>query len=163
MVSNVYILTFPEQDAVKIGKANHLESRLTTLTQTWGKLDRDRVWYTEEANVFEVEHDLHKRFREYHKEMPWADGSTEFFSLDVLQHLNTTELRRVPTTLVDKLNQKAKNPEKKMATVHKQIYLQLTSDEYDLLQTIIPDDIDKTLSDSDQVKELLLRAAKAGQ
>ena len=52
-MSYIYALYFVEQNAVKIGKANDLFTRLSDLVSTWGNIDpyRAKAWELDELLV----------------------------------------------------------------------------------------------------------------
>lgn len=79
-MSYIYALYFIEQKAVKIGKADDLLNRLSDLVATWGNIDpyRAKAWEIDEQLVIGGEQQLHNKYKKYQKQMPIADGSTEF-------------------------------------------------------------------------------------
>lgn len=105
-MSYIYALYFVEQNAVKIGKANDLFTRLSDLVSTWGNIDphRAKAWELDELLVLGGEKQLHNEFQEYQKQMPEGDGSTEFFEPDVWELLNDNFMPISKTRVIDKVN-----------------------------------------------------------
>lgn len=64
-MSYIYALYFVEQNAVKIGKANDLFTRLSDLVSTWGNIDpyRAKAWELDELLVLGGEKQLHNEFQ----------------------------------------------------------------------------------------------------
>lgn len=67
-MSYIYALYFPKQNAVKIGKADDLKTRLSQLVATWGPIStsKARAWSVEDVFVLGAEKDLHRQFDTYH-------------------------------------------------------------------------------------------------
>ena len=105
-MSYIYALYFVEQNAVKIGKANDLFTRLSDLVSTWGNIDpyRAKAWELDELLVLGGEKQLHNEFQQYQKQMPEGDGSTEFFEPDVWELLNDNFVPISKTRVIDKVN-----------------------------------------------------------
>ena len=91
-MSYIYALYFPQQKAVKIGKADDLKARLSQLVATWGPISttKARAWAVEDIFVLGAEKDLHCKFEAYHKDMPNGDGYSEFFEPCVWERLDTS-------------------------------------------------------------------------
>lgn len=105
-MSYIYALYFVEQNAVKIGKANDLFTRLSDLVSTWGNIDpyRAKAWELDELLVLGGEKQLHNEFQQYQKQMPDGDGSTEFFEPDVWELLSDNFVPISKTRVIDKVN-----------------------------------------------------------
>ena len=105
-MSYIYALYFVEQNAVKIGKANDLLTRLSDLVSTWGNIDphRAKAWELDELLVLGGEKQLHNEFQQYRKPMPEGDGSTEFFEPDVWELLNDNFVPISKTRVIEKVN-----------------------------------------------------------
>lgn len=105
-MSYIYALYFVEQNAVKIGKANDLFTRLSDLVSTWGNIDpyRAKAWEIDELLVLGGEKQLHNEFQQYQKQMPEGDGSTEFFESDVWELLSDNFVPISKTRVIDKVN-----------------------------------------------------------
>ena len=105
-MSYIYALYFVEQNAVKIGKANDLFTRLSDLVSTWGNIDphRAKAWELDELLVLGGEKQLHNEFQQYQKPMPEGDGSTEFFEPDVWELLNDNFVPISKTRVINKVN-----------------------------------------------------------
>ena len=113
-MSYIYALYFVEQNAVKIGKANDLFTRLSDLVSTWGNIDpyRAKAWELDELLVLGGEKQLHNEFQQYQKRMPEGDGSTEFFEPDVWELLNDNFVPISKTRVIDKVNSTNRQPPK---------------------------------------------------
>lgn len=105
-MSYIYALYFVEQNAVKIGKANDLFTRLSDLVSTWGNIDpyRAKAWELDELLVLGGEKQLHNEFQQYQKPMPEGDGSTEFFEPDVWELLSDNFVPISKTRVIEKVN-----------------------------------------------------------
>lgn len=105
-MSYIYALYFVEQNAVKIGKANDLFTRLSDLVSTWGNIDpyRAKAWEMDELLVLGGEKQLHNQFQQYQKPMPEGDGSTEFFEPDVWELLSDNFVPISKTRVIEKVN-----------------------------------------------------------
>lgn len=164
-MSYIYALYFPKQNAVKIGKADNLKTRLSQLVATWGPIStsKARAWSVEDTFVLGAERDLHQQFDTYHKDMPEGDGYSEFFDPCIWDQLNHSQFLPISKTkILYKVNQtKALAPktyqsitlnvtehEKEQllaiygdtATIKKHLFesvnLSLTNEQYNQLQTI---------------------------
>lgn len=105
-MSYIYALYFVEQNAVKIGKANDLFTRLSDLVSTWGNIDpyRAKAWELDELLVLGGEKQLHTEFQQYQKPMPEGDGSTEFFEPAVWELLSDNFVPISKTRVIEKVN-----------------------------------------------------------
>ena len=105
-MSYIYALHFVEQNAVKIGKANDLFTRLSDLVSTWGNIDphRAKAWELDELLVLGGEKQLHTEFQQYQKPMPEGDGSTEFSEPDIWELLNDNFVPISKTRVINKVN-----------------------------------------------------------
>ena len=85
--SKLYILIFPEKDVLKIGKANDIASRISTLKRYWGAVDHKNSCYLKapESTVFKIEKSLHLLLEARRVDFDFGDGKTEFFSIDALE------------------------------------------------------------------------------
>lgn len=113
-MSYIYALYFIEQKAVKIGKADDLLNRLSDLVATWGNIDpyRAKAWEIDEQLVIGGEQQLHNKYKKYQKQMPKADGSTEFFEPEVWKLLSDNFVPISKTRVIDKVNRTDKQKPK---------------------------------------------------
>lgn len=118
-MSYIYALYFIEQNAVKIGKANNLIDRLSTLVSTWGNIDPKQAYAFEidEKLVIGKEIQLHNKYKHLQKTMPKADGSTEFFEPTVLNLLSEDFTPISKTLVINKVNQTYKQTPKTYTTL----------------------------------------------
>ena len=118
-MSYIYALYFIEQNAVKIGKANNLIDRLSTLVSTWGNIDPNRAYAFEidEKLVIGKEIQLHNKYKHLQKTMPKADGSTEFFEPTILNLLSEDFTPISKTLVINKVNQTYKQTPKTYTTL----------------------------------------------
>lgn len=81
--SFIYLLVFPLHDMFKIGKADDLDKRITTLKAEWGRLDADRSFYlrVKQHRVFATENTLHNTLAPFKKTLTQGDGHSEMFHL----------------------------------------------------------------------------------
>ena len=137
-MSYIYALYFPKQNAVKIGKADNLKTRLGQLVATWGPIStsKARAWSVEDTFVLDAEKDLHRQFEAYHKDMPEGDGYSEFFEPCIWEHLNHSQFLPISKTkILYKVNQtKALAPK-----TYQSITLNVTEHEKEQLLTIYGD------------------------
>ena len=89
--SNVYLLVFPDKNAIKIGKANEINSRISTLRRYWGEPDYKKSYSirTSSKCVGNLEKGLHLFLSNYSIAFEKGDGKTEFFTLDSIEHALT--------------------------------------------------------------------------
>lgn len=99
-MSYIYAVYFPQQKAVKIGKADELKTRLSQLVATWGHISKARAWCVEDIFVLGAEKDLHRKFEAYHKDMPEGDGYSEFFEPDVWKQLDQSQFLPISKTKI---------------------------------------------------------------
>lgn len=148
-MSYIYALYFPKQNAVKIGKADNLTTRLSQLVATWGPIStsKARAWSVEDTFVLGAERDLHQQFDTYHKDMPEGDGYSEFFDPCIWDQLNHSQFLPISKTkILYKVNQtKALAPK-----TYQSVTLNVTEHEKEQLLTIYGDTatIKKQLFDS---------------
>lgn len=137
-MSYIYALYFPQQKAVKIGKANDLKARLSQLVATWGPISttKARAWAVEDIFVLGAEKDLHCKFEAYHKDMPNGDGYSEFFEPCVWERLDTSCFLPISKTkILNDVNQtKALAPK-----TYQSITLNVTEHEKEQLLTVYGD------------------------
>lgn len=134
-MSYIYALYFPKQNAVKIGKADNLKTRLSQLVATWGPIStsKARAWSVEDTFVLGAEKDLHRQFEAYHKDMPEGDGYSEFFEPCIWKHLNHSQFLPISKTkILNKVNQAKALPPK----TYQSITLNVTTHEKEKLLTI---------------------------
>lgn len=137
-MSYIYALYFPKQNAVKIGKADNLKTRLSQLVATWGPIStsKARAWSVEDTFVLGAERDLHQQFEAYHKDMPEGDGYSEFFDPCIWEQLNHSQFLPISKTkILYKVNQtKALAPK-----TYQSITLNVTEHEKEQLLAIYGD------------------------
>jgi len=83
----VYILHFPEHNAVKIGLSGDFEQRSKGLIKDFG--DFSIVKLIETDSCFKLEQELHQKFSEHRICLSEGTGRTEFFKEDILEFINT--------------------------------------------------------------------------
>lgn len=66
-MSYIYALYFDKLNAVKIGKADDLENRLTELVSVWGKIKKGRAHKVDDIFVLKYEKELHNSFSKFKK------------------------------------------------------------------------------------------------
>lgn len=135
-MSYIYAVYFPQQKAVKIGKADELKTRLSQLVATWGSISKARAWCVEDIFVLGAEKDLHHKFEAYHKDMPEGDGYSEFFEPDVWKQLDQSQFLPISKTkILNDVNQtKALAPK-----TYQSVTLNVTEYEKEQLLTIYGD------------------------
>lgn len=137
-MSYIYALYFPKQNAVKIGKADNLKTRLSQLVATWGPIStsKARAWSVEDVFVLGAERNLHQQFEAYHKDMPEGDGYSEFFDPCIWEQLNHSQFLPISKTkILYKVNQtKALAPK-----TYQSITLNVTEHEKEQLLAIYGD------------------------
>lgn len=86
-MSSLYILLFPENRAIKIGKANDIYKRSLTLKKYWGVPDYENSYelVAPQSSVFRMEKSLHFLLANSRLAFESGDGKTEMFSLDALE------------------------------------------------------------------------------
>lgn len=132
-MSYIYAVYFPQQKAVKIGKADELKTRLSQLVATWGPISKARAWCVEDIFVLGAEKDLHRKFEAYHKDMPEGDGYSEFFEPDVWKQLDQSQFLPISKTkILNDVNQtKALAPK-----TYQSVTLNITEYEKEQLLTV---------------------------
>lgn len=85
-MSSLYILLFPENRAIKIGKANDIYKRSLTLKKYWGVPDYENSYelVAPQSSVFRMEKSLHFLLANSRLAFENGDGKTEMFCLDAL-------------------------------------------------------------------------------
>lgn len=102
--SFLYILSFPEMNAIKIGKANDIGNRYAQLKSCWGDADLKNSFSIklEQSDVFVIEKALHTVFKKWHiKDLPLKDGYTEFFKKDCLKQVVDFVKSMITSSLCD--------------------------------------------------------------
>lgn len=145
-MSYIYALYFVEQNAVKIGKANDLFTRLSDLVSTWGNIDpyRAKAWELDELLVLGGEKQLHNEFQQYQKPMPEGDGSTEFFEPDIWELLSNNFVPISKTRVIEKVNRTNRQAPK----VSTNLMLRLSPEEKEQLSVLY--------GSNESIKEALL-------
>lgn len=85
-MSSLYILIFPENRVLKIGKANNVYSRSRTLKRHWGQPNYEDSFEltAPQDTVFRLEKSLHFLLTGHQVPFDKGDGRTELFTLDAL-------------------------------------------------------------------------------
>lgn len=102
--SFLYILAFPEMNAIKIGKANDIANRYSQLKGCWGDADLKNSYSIklESSDVFVIEKALHTVFKKWHiKDLPNRDGYTEFFEKGCLKQVVDFVKSMITSSLCD--------------------------------------------------------------
>lgn len=92
--TNLYLLIFPEQNVVKIGKADDIHNRIKTLRRWWGEADYGASYHLSAPQdvIFKLENSLHFLLAQHAVPFPEGDGRTELFSMTALEialkHIN---------------------------------------------------------------------------
>ncbi|KDB09908.1 helicase containing protein [Burkholderia sp. lig30] len=86
--THLYILIFPEKNAIKIGKANDIQNRIDSLKRWWGAVDHPSSYYLkiDEKLVYKLEKTIHFMLSHYSIEFDDGDGKSEMFSFEALEH-----------------------------------------------------------------------------
>lgn len=73
-LSFLYLLIFPAQKMMKIGKANNIYNRIQSLTRTWGEVDFERSYQiiVPQSEVFKLEKMLHFLLTNYRQALMQA-------------------------------------------------------------------------------------------
>lgn len=93
-MSNLYLLNFPDNNAIKIGKANNIQRRIDDLKSHWGTVDYNNSYYLkgDEKYIFKLEKTLHFLVKDFRIKELQGDGKTEMFNQtclpNLLNHLN---------------------------------------------------------------------------
>lgn len=84
--SFLYFVIFPNYNYLKIGKANNIDIRMQGLRHLWGDIDYENSYCLELPlnKVFKIEKALHNLLDDFKIKELSGDGSTEIFSLTVL-------------------------------------------------------------------------------
>lgn len=84
--ASLYVLVYPSQGLMKIGKANNVHVRCKVLKATWGAADYANSYelVTTQEIAFKLETSLHFMLTAHKAEVDEADGHTEMFSLEAL-------------------------------------------------------------------------------
>ena len=163
-MSYIYAIHFIEQDAVKIGKADDLKERLSDLVSIWGKIDKNkaRAMKIDDIFVINYEKELHKKYENYKKPMPFGDGYTEFFNCEVWSEIDKDKFLPISNTkIIEKANNtKVKNQNNKRK---KSISISLSDEEYKTLEILYQKDNNEMrnkllsgfdLSDQNQINQI---------
>ena len=163
-MSYIYAIHFIEQDAVKIGKADDLKERLSDLVAVWGKIDKNkaRAMKIDDIFVINYEKELHKKYENYKKSMPFGDGYTEFFNCKVWNEIDKDKFLPISNTkIIEKVNNtKAKNQSNKRK---RSISISLSDEEYKILEMLYQKDNNEmrnkllagfNLSDQNQINQI---------
>ena len=140
-MSYIYALYFKKQKAVKIGKADDLTTRLSSLVATWGRIDetKARAMSIDDVFVLKYEKELHKKFGKYKKDMPDGDGSKEFFETAVWNELDHDTFLPISGSVLRKVNKiKQKNNKLNKTTLS----LSLTTKQKETISQLYQDDYD---------------------
>jgi hypothetical protein len=86
----VYILHFPQHNAVKIGLTGDFEKRSLSLLKDFGEYTVINIIETQEC--FALESSLHRKFSEFRICIDAGCGRTEFFRDEIIEKLSTVEL-----------------------------------------------------------------------
>ena len=86
-MSNLYLVIFPEKLVLKIGKANDIANRLSSLSRHWGEADYKQSYYIElpEPEVYRIEKSLHYLLESHAVTNLEGDGQTELFQFSALE------------------------------------------------------------------------------
>lgn len=101
--SYVYVLVYPSKDAIKVGKADNISNRKEQLKH-WGFIDKEKSFFicVDKKDVFKLESSLHFVLKDFKKEMPFADGFTEFFDIECYSRIvDFSELLGFEKGLID--------------------------------------------------------------
>lgn len=87
--SHLYILVYTQKNVIKIGKANDVVARITSLKKHWGEPDYKNSYSLEiDADlVFKIEKALHLFLAEHAAGLSEGDGKTEFFAIECLDQV----------------------------------------------------------------------------
>lgn len=85
--SLLYLLLFPANKMIKVGKANNIHNRIQSLRRFWGEVDYERSYQIAlpQSEVFKLEKMLHFLLAKYQTGIDAGDGYTELFSLEALE------------------------------------------------------------------------------
>ena len=89
------------------------------MVATWGNIDpyRAKAWEIDEQLVIGGEQQLHNKYKKYQKQMPKADGSTEFFEPEIWELLSEQFVPISKTRIIDKVNCTNKQKPKKNSRI----------------------------------------------
>lgn len=163
-MSYIYAIHFIEQDAVKIGKADDLKERLSDLVSIWGKIDKNKARAMKIDDIFAInyEKELHKKYENYKKSMPFGDGYTEFFNCEVWNEIDKDKFLPISNTkIIEKANNtKVKNQNNKRKRL---IFISLSDEEYKTLEILYQKDNNEmrnkllagfNISDQNQINQI---------
>lgn len=85
-ITNLYVLIFPENKIIKIGKENDIQNRIEVLRRWWGEVDYGSSYYLaiEEKLVYKLEKSLLFLLSTHSADFEEGDGKTEIFSISAL-------------------------------------------------------------------------------
>lgn len=85
--SLLYLLLFPANKMIKVGKANNIHNRIQSLRRFWGEVDYERSYQIAlpQSEVFKLEKMLHFLLSKYQTGIDAGDGYTELFSIEALE------------------------------------------------------------------------------
>jgi hypothetical protein len=85
--SNLYLLVFPDINSIKIGKANDINKRISSLKRWWGQVDYQSSYFvaSTEKRVFKIESILHFLLEPYKTIFNSGDGKEELYSPEALE------------------------------------------------------------------------------
>ena len=141
-MSYIYALYFDKLNAVKIGKADDLESRLSELVSVWGKIKKGRAHKVDDIFVLKYEKELHNSFSKFKKKLPQGDGYTEFFEPNIWLKLNKDNFLPISDSTLRKINNKKQKNNKQnktsltltLTTKQKDTIFKLYQNDYELMK-----------------------------
>lgn len=85
-MTNIYLLIYPKLKAFKIGKADDVFKRASSIKKWWGEPDYANSFSLEirDELVFKLEKGLHLFVDQFSMDYADGDGKTEFFDLEVI-------------------------------------------------------------------------------
>ena len=141
-MSYIYAIHFKKINAIKIGKADDLEHRLSELVSVWGEIKKARAHQVDDIFVLKYEKELHNSFSKFKKKLPQGDGYTEFFEPDIWLKLNKDNFLPISDSTLRKVNNKKQKNNKQnktsltltLTTKQKDTILKLYHDDYELMK-----------------------------
>ncbi|HDF2366298.1 TPA: GIY-YIG nuclease family protein [Morganella morganii] len=90
--SYVYVLVYPDLNAIKVGKADVILNRVQQLSH-WGRPDYEKSYQikVDKSDVYKLEGALHLVLSPFKKKMNKNDGYTEFFEISALKEIERIE------------------------------------------------------------------------
>mgnify|MGYP004707864913 CR=1 FL=1 len=85
--SHLYLLIFPSNKMIKVGKANNIYNRIQSLSRYWGEVDYEHSYRIAlpQSEVLKLEKILHFMLAKYQTGIDTGDGYTELFSIEALE------------------------------------------------------------------------------